>query len=81
MSDITDYEWSDYIVNSVKLCQDDEPHGVLELKLVLCNEELCALVVNNKDSIALAKHFYSQLETAKEKNAFLDEITGARYEY
>ena len=79
MSDIRDHKWGDYIVNSVRLCQDDEgPYGVLELKLVLCNEELCAFVVNNKDSIALAKHFYSQLETAKEKNAFLDEITGGK---
>jgi len=80
MSDIiTDYESLELILDrksktGVSIDQD------LVIKILGYVKSLISwgADVNKDDSIAIARHFYSQLETVKEKNAFLDEITGGK---
>ena len=53
---------------------------IKDYKWTDCNIDSPFTIINMSklDGIAIARHFYSQLETAKEKNAFLDEITGSK---
>lgn len=52
--------------------------GIFDLELEICDKygaSYSLFTINKSDSIAMANHFYSQLETPEEKNAFLDNIT------
>lgn len=70
MSNITEHKWGDESVTH----RDNYPNR-LEF---WCSDSYFELFP--RDAISIAKHFYSQLKTKKEKNEFLDNITAVKDE-
>lgn len=68
MSDITEHKWFDEDLTSAF-----ENNEFLVINVPTLPGDHIAFT--NIDSIAIAKHFYSQLTTKQQKNAFLDDIT------